>query len=172
MKHTHKTRTFAMVGLTLALVLFLPAPSVKSEALSDTGGDDPASGLLENIPLQIGVGGIFVVLVLKEVLAFVASQGKDKEAGKPGGCSNSAECQATIRRIASQIGELHDWHSMRDPNTGVFVWYGNLATRELKDAISALAETSRAQTEVLKEILRTSQETDRLVKEQLRDQRR
>lgn len=69
---------------------------------------------------QIGVVGLFIMVVLREVFNFV---GRNKR-----NCFDYA-------RIERQIAELHEWHAKTD-DEGVKIWY---VRRSLETAINKLA---------------------------------
>ena len=84
--------------------------------------------------LQIGVGGIFSLMVIREVLTFV----KEK---KNGGEGLLEKISALISVMAIQQKDLHEWHKP-DP-TGKQNW---------KNA--ELAEAIDRNTEVIKELMK------------------
>jgi len=63
---------------------------------------------------EYGVVGILVLLILKEVFAFVKVR-----MGSGPTCPNACKFKAFH---ATQVEELHEWHKP-DPETGRFSWY-------------------------------------------------
>ena len=90
-----------------------------------------------NVLVQLGVGGIFCVLVLRLVFDFLSK----KKFGKNGLCLTP--------KIIQQIQDLWEWHSKTD-DEGVKVWY---VRRSLEKAIERLAENTDTQTTVLTELV-------------------
>jgi len=91
---------------------------------------------MDSILTQLGVGGILVVLVLREVLPYV--RGKNNKGFVDKQC---VECFRLIR-------ELHTMHNQKD-NDGVYVWY---VRRSLEEAIVKLGENIEHQTTVFREL--------------------
>lgn len=77
---------------------------------------------------DLGVGGIIVILVLKEVFTFL----KFKKNG-----------------WQEQISDLHKWHNQRDRD-GVPVWY---VRHSLEDSINRLSKNIAIQNDLLKELV-------------------
>lgn len=90
-----------------------------------------------NVLVQLGVGGIFCVMVLRLVFDFL---GKKKFA-KNDVCLTPA--------IIQQIKDLWDWHNKTD-DEGVKVWY---VRRSLEKAIERLAENTDTQTKIFTELV-------------------
>ena len=96
---------------------------------------------------QLGVGGIFVILVLRLVLDFLKS--REVADAKKSGCAFDADFQRRIK-------ELYDWHALTDSD-GVKVWY---VRKSLDDAVLKLSESVESQTEILRELMRLQNETN------------
>jgi len=96
---------------------------------------------MESVITQLGVGGIFVVLVLREVFSFLKT--------KPG---PRDEC----RKCARQVQELYNMHNQKDGD-GVYVWY---VRRSLEDAIIKLTESIDQQTQTFRELVLKLKNTD------------
>ena len=107
---------------------------------------------MENQLLQLGVGGLFALFILREVFSFL----KEK-----------TRCQGnkTIDNMAKQINDLHEWHNVIDVD-GVKVWY---VRRSLEGAIEKLTNTLDTQTLLLRELVTSLQETRRDIEETRRD---
>lgn len=114
---------------------------------------------------QVGVGGIFLILVLRMVLDFVAKFQQHKaakEQGDAGGNRSATTGEHSIleRKLAvllqkvdpieKQMADVHAWMSKEDGD-GVKLVY---TRRSLEEAIVALAESLDRQTKVLAEVAR------------------
>lgn len=84
---------------------------------------------------QVGVGGIFTVLVLREVFNFLSSK-------KNGRTSDD------IKQMIRQVDTLYRWHDKEDEE-GVKIWYVRLS---LEKALMKLAESIELQTKIFKEL--------------------
>lgn len=107
---------------------------------------------MEQQLLQLGVGGLFAILVIREVFSFLKERTR---------CQNNKQ----LERMAHQIHELHQWHDVTDED-GVRVWY---VRRSLEQAIEKLTLTLDAQTQLLRELTMSLQETRRDIDEMRRD---
>lgn len=83
---------------------------------------------------QLGVGGVFVIVVLEKVFTFLKGF-----KNKKGDCE---ECQRILM-------ELFKMHNVKDED-GVPVWY---LRRSLESAIEKLVVSISAQTDVFKELV-------------------
>lgn len=101
---------------------------------------------MESAVTQLGIGGIFAILVIREVLGFLKGR-------------KEVACYTNEDR--KMLADLHDWHNRKDDD-GVYVWYvrrsledaiNSMADsqRQLAASISKLCEVERQQTEMLKE---------------------
>jgi len=75
--------------------------------------------------MQLGVGGIFTVLVLREVFAYL--QRKEGKNGEPPGS----------QKWKWKIDKLYDWHNALD-DEGVPIWY---VRKSLEEAIKTLTSS-------------------------------
>lgn len=107
---------------------------------------------MENQLLQLGVGGLFAILVLREVFSFLKERTR---------CQNNKP----FEKMVKQIDELHQWHDVTDDD-GVRVWY---VRRSLEGAIEKLTHTLDAQTLLLRELVLSLQETRKDIEETRRD---
>lgn len=106
--------------------------------------------------LQVGVGGIFAMLLIREVLTFLGPVLKN---GRNGHTAKGSACDADcLRRVEAMLIDLYEWHNVRDPR-GVLVWYAQFGNEELKDLLKTMTDNVGTQTEMLKELLRISQES-------------
>jgi len=87
---------------------------------------------MDNVITQLGVGGIFAILVLREVFNFLSTRKKNGSEG----------------RMKEQIAKLYEWHNMEDAN-GVKRWY-NKST--LDSNIATLSRNIQEQTLILKQL--------------------
>lgn len=92
---------------------------------------------METLLLQLGVGGIFAILILKTVFDFLTKKKDEKKNGNGNGLS-------TVK-VALQIKDLWDWHNISDED-GVKLWYFR---RSLEPAVHKLAENIESQTRIL-----------------------
>lgn len=93
---------------------------------------------MDDILTQLGVGGIFVILVLREVFSFI-SRLKAK-----GDTPAKDELTALARDIKLRIDELYKWHDVRDEDQ-VPVWYLRKSfERELVQLRGALDKLQQA----------------------------
>ena len=109
---------------------------------------------------QVGVGGIFVVLVLRMVFDFLEKREKKKNNG------NTSDLGATgkkvhillqkVEKIEKQTQDLYDWHNKEDEE-GVKIWY---VRRSLEEAITRLSTAIETQTKVLTEMSREQRSTN------------
>lgn len=96
--------------------------------------------------MQLGVGGIFAVLVLRQVFDFLSRKKNGWGASK----------------IARQIDDLHRWHDVRD-SEGVPIWY---VRKSLDSSIERLADNIEKQTETLRLLASEVKESRRASRQQ------
>ena len=100
---------------------------------------------------EIGVGGIFAVLMVKEVLNFLRyRKNGDRRA-----------CDPHIKDMHKRIEDLWNWHNVTD-NDGVKIWY---VRRSLEEAIKKLSENIDVQTKALQEIVTEIRSTRKEVRD-------
>lgn len=112
---------------------------------------------MDNTLIQVGVGGTFALLVIREVFGFVKYLKNNKSNQK----EREDDQGADLPRMARQIDDLHQWHSLTDEE-GVKIWY---VRRSLEEALRELSSNIRAQTEVLQGLVLESRETRKKVEE-------
>lgn len=78
---------------------------------------------------QLGVGGIFAILILKTVFAFIKSR-------KTGGFTNE-DIKKVLDHNTKMTEDLHEWHDMHDDD-GVKIWY---VRKSLQESVSKLADS-------------------------------
>lgn len=125
-----------------------------------------------NTIMQLGVGGIFAILVLREaknvILAILdKSNGKSVKGDDKELVRQFEELMKktvdTIEANNREIHDLHTWHNVRGGD-GSFVWYDK--SHALKDALGELASAISEQTKFLGNVDRAvsdvCKETERL----------
>ena len=107
---------------------------------------------MEDQLLQVGAGGLFALLVIREVFSFLKERVR---------CSGNT----MLEHMAKQIHEMHEWHAVTDED-GVKVWY---VRRSLENALEKLSHTLDAQTQLLREMVLilkdTRNEMDAVIRE-------
>lgn len=115
---------------------------------------------------QLGVGGIFTIMVLQMVFSFLKSKSPPKD---PHGISKrlglmtdaiAASFQCIERKLDELLvltKDLHTWHNVSD-NEGVKIWY---VRRSLEDAIGSLSSNIAKQTDVLQAMMREIHDLER-----------
>jgi len=104
--------------------------------------------------LQLGTGGILALLLVREVLTFLA-----KKKGDSGTTNYYSDARTEI--MARQIAELHDWHDHED-NDGVKVWY---VRRSLEESVAKLTDAIQTQNIILREMAGNNKELARAIRE-------
>lgn len=102
---------------------------------------------LGSVVVQLGVGGIFAILILQLVLGFLEKWRARQETAE-GGSRTAPTDDVDMRLVAKRVDDLWEWHNVRNSD-GVFVWYVRTA---LEDAIVQLADNIAAQTEVMRDM--------------------
>ena len=92
--------------------------------------------------VQLGVGGLFAYIIIKEVLAFL-SRRKNDTSGFMELLKDMAGLEREVFRMTS---DLHDWHS-REDSAGRKLWYTDPTFTK---AIDTLAKNVETQTEALR----------------------
>lgn len=110
---------------------------------------------MEDQLLQIGAGGLFALLILREVFGFLKEKVR-------------AQSNTVIDIMAKQINELHEWHAVTDED-GVKIWY---LRRSLENAIEKLTNNLDIQTQLLRELVMSMKETRSDMDSFIREERR
>jgi len=97
---------------------------------------------------QLGIGGIFAILILREVFNYL---GKKSTSGPATACAIGDNTKA-----ARQIERLYEWHDKEDQD-GVKVWY---VRSTLEKAIDKLTEAVERDAQVSERILERLDEMD------------
>lgn len=81
---------------------------------------------MDQILLQIGVGGALAWLIIKEVLDFLAKRKESADNPERRTDDKSfTDIFAILKSIRKEVGSLYEWHNHDDPHTpGSKVWYG------------------------------------------------
>ncbi|MBY0354403.1 MAG: hypothetical protein K2Q12_01585 [Rickettsiales bacterium] len=107
---------------------------------------------MEQQLLQLGAGGLFALLVLREVFGFLKERVRYTH-------------NAALEQMAKEVHEMHEWHAVTDED-GVKVWY---IRRSLENTLDKLSLTLDAQTQLLKEMVLilkdTRNEMDAVIRE-------
>lgn len=91
---------------------------------------------------QIGIGGIFAILIIKEVLSFVKGFRNGKKNGEN-------EAIKLLYEILDYCKKVHIMHDIKDSD-GTYIWY---VKRSLEVAINKLAENINHQTECFRDLV-------------------
>ncbi|MCC6712916.1 MAG: hypothetical protein IT344_06080 [Candidatus Dadabacteria bacterium] len=114
--------------------------------------------------LELGVGLIAAIMVIREVLNFL-----DKKRGGEGGPDpligeHVSDVKGSVTSIKDKVDDLYEWHNKTDAD-GVPLWY---VRRSLEESIKALGEKIYLQVEVQTEILRHMEKMEEHYRELLR----
>lgn len=114
--------------------------------------------------LELGVGLIAAIMVIREVLNFL-----DKKRGGEGGHDpligeHVSDVKGSVTSIKDKVDDLYEWHNKTDAD-GVPLWY---VRRSLEESIKALGEKIYLQVEVQTEILRHMEKMEEHYRELLR----
>jgi len=98
--------------------------------------------------LQLGVGGIFAFIIIKEVLTIVF---KNKRNGGPSRAT-TPDMFAILRDTQTLVRELHKWHDAKDEDH-VFVWYVRKSLEHqienLAGAVESMSRAAQRQTDII-----------------------
>lgn len=90
---------------------------------------------------QIGIGGIFAILVIREVLNFLEKRRASEVKAHEPPCQKA---QADLSAVRTEVGDLHAWHDRRDAE-GVPIWYFRKSYEQklerIETELKALRET-------------------------------
>ena len=105
---------------------------------------------LGDLVTQLGVGGIFAIIILREVFGFLA-----KKRDKNGGSSAQTDMFTLLRAIEAGTAELVRLHDVKDED-GVPVWYVRKSLeRQIERLVMGVASMTKAvdaQTDVLEKL--------------------
>jgi hypothetical protein len=122
---------------------------------------------MDDLLLQIGVGGVFAIMVLREVFKFLEKQREKKGNGKTAAyrsqhassvtASDARQLGIEVSRIENKIDvavkklegmqgpifDMHRWHDVDDPTRpGAKLWWG-VCLSELNASVKVLADETR-----------------------------
>ncbi|HML96681.1 MAG TPA: hypothetical protein PKC29_14760 [Thermodesulfobacteriota bacterium] len=118
--------------------------------------------------LELGVGLIAALMVIREVLNFLDKRrGSDRESDSLMS-EHVSDVKGSVTAIKDKVDDLHEWHNKTDAD-GVPLWY---VRRSLEESIKALGEKIYLQIEVQTEILRHMEKMEEHYQEMLRKRRR
>lgn len=92
---------------------------------------------MESLVPQLGVAGILIYLLIKEMFSFLKSRN--------GSSTPPTKLEERIERMDDRIEDLHVWHSQTDED-GVKIWY---VRRSLEEAVDKLSLAITSQTTVM-----------------------
>jgi len=110
---------------------------------------------MDNVLLQLGVGGIFAVLIIREFVNLMT-----KMKGKSNGNGNSSDSQIlkdvrlTTADTNDKVKGLYSMHSKTD-NDGIPVWY---MPRSFVEAQKEMARTQADTVNVIRDVVRTQEQ--------------
>jgi hypothetical protein len=100
--------------------------------------------------LELGVGFIAALMVIREVLGFLEKK-KNGSAGHSFIMNEHVnDVKGTVSAIKDKVDDLYDWHNKTDAD-GIPLWY---VRRSLEESIRELGEKIYLQIEIQTEILR------------------
>ena len=112
---------------------------------------------------ELGVGGIFALLIIREVLSFVKSRKpsqvqtqavanniqRNLKSIQSDNCSKEHQrMEKMLESMARKMDDMYKWHDVED-SEGVKVWY---VRKSLEEAIVKLSSSIEKQTELLRVI--------------------
>lgn len=119
---------------------------------------------MDNLILQLGVGGAVAVYIVKTVLEFIlkyTSSQKRRQAEERGETIESKMLQSLLKieacmaTASREVHELYDWHNVKDDDH-VFAWYGRKSlsanVEKLQTAVIELARSAEKQTALLEQL--------------------
>ena len=120
---------------------------------------------MDNLILQLGVGGAVAIYIVKTVLEFIlkyTSSQKRKLAEERGETIEAKMLQslqkieASMITVSREVHELYDWHNVKDDDH-VFAWYGRKSltvnVEKLQAAVTELARSAEKQTSLLGQLI-------------------
>lgn len=114
--------------------------------------------------LQLGVGGIFAVLIIKEVLNFISKRNNEPISNEIsnliGAITRTQEAQTehlkTVVKVLYDVLDIvkktYDMHDQKDSD-GIYRWY---VKKSLEKAVSKLESSVTRQSEIFKEVIRVT----------------
>ena len=101
---------------------------------------------MDELLTQVGVGGIFAILVIREVFSFLEKRNGKKEGdqtleGKL--VSIGKENLSIAKEINDTVTKTHDMHDVRDGD-GEFVWWTSSLRKHVADNTAAINKNTDA----------------------------
>lgn len=114
--------------------------------------------------LELGVGLIAALMVIREVLNFLDR--KRSSEGEPDSLigEHVSDVRGSVTAIKDKVDDLYEWHNKTDAD-GVPLWY---VRRSLEESIKDLGEKIYLQIEIQTEILRHMEKMEEHYRELLR----
>ncbi len=98
---------------------------------------------MENNLLELGMGGLVAILVIREVLGFIKTKRNDNRE------KEITEYKKLLHIIADEVKWLKDVHNQKDRD-GVYAWY---VRQSLEEAVEKLGENIAMQTRVFESLV-------------------
>lgn len=117
--------------------------------------------------LELGVGLIAAIMVIREVLNFLDKKRGGEGEHDPLIGEHVSDVKGSVTAIKDKVDDLYEWHNKTDAD-GVPLWY---VRRSLEESIKALGEKIYLQVEVQTEILRHMEKMEEHYRELLRKRR-
>lgn len=115
--------------------------------------------MLDGKILELGVGLVAAILVIREVLGFLGKWTAPKGNGNGNGSAvmggHVADIRGAVTEIQGKVDDLYNWHNQRDAS-GVPLWY---LQPSLQKSISKLTEQTEKNGQTLTKILEHMIET-------------
>ena len=118
--------------------------------------------------LELGVGLIAALMVIREVLNFLDKKRGNPDDGDAVMSEHVSDVKGSVTAIKDKVDDLYEWHNKTDAD-GVPLWY---VRRSLEQSIKDLGEKIYLQIEVQTEILRHMEKMEEHYRELLRKRRR
>lgn len=118
--------------------------------------------------LELGVGLIAALMVIREVLNFLDKKRGGSDDGGAVMSEHVSDVKGSVTAIKDKVDDLYEWHNKTDAD-GVPLWY---VRRSLEQSIKDLGEKIYLQIEVQTEILRHMEKMEEHYRELLKKRRR
>ncbi len=118
--------------------------------------------------LELGVGLIAALMVIREVLNFLDKKRGGEGDGDAVMSEHVSDVKGSVTAIKDKVDDLYEWHNKTDAD-GVPLWY---VRRSLEQSIKELGEKIYLQIEVQTEILRHMEKMEEHYRELLKKRRR
>jgi hypothetical protein len=109
--------------------------------------------MLDGKILELGVGLVAAILVIREVLGFVGKLTAPKGNGNGNGSAvmggHVADIRGSVADIQAKVDDLYKWHDQRD-SSGVPLWY---LQPSLQKSITELTKQTERNGDTLRKIL-------------------